>query len=262
MPAEYHQPTITENAFNCPHCGAFSNQKWGEVHYRGIWHDGLPDIVYDLASKGMVALNKSSVAEQAQAKELQEKLARKEVFIGEGSTSTYRSPVHNLHLAECARCKQVSVWRHADLIWPVTSTAVEPNEDLPDSARQDYLEAAAILNMSPRGAAALLRLAVQKLCLELGGKGKSIDTDIAALVANGLDQRVQQALDVVRVVGNNAVHPGEIDIRDDRETAGRLFGLVNLIADIMITQKKQLDAMFRSLPSGALAAIEKRDKKG
>jgi hypothetical protein len=97
--------------------------------------------------------------------------------------------------------------------------------------------------------------------MHLGEKGKNLDDDIASLVSKGLDPRVQKALDVVRVIGNNSVHPGQIDLRDDRATAEKLFGLVNLIADIMITQPKHIDEMFQGLPEGARKAIEKRDKE-
>jgi hypothetical protein len=61
------------------------------------------------------------------------------------------------------------------------------------------------------------------------------------------------------VIGNNAVHPGKIDLRNDRETAERLFVLVNMITDIMISQPKAIQEMSGKLGTGALAAIEKRD---
>ncbi len=122
-----------------------------------------------------------------------------------------------------------------------------------------YLEARSIIEVSPRGAAALLRLCVQKLAVHLGGSGKNINEDIALLVKNGLPARVQQALDVVRVVGNNAVHPGEMNIEDQPQTAQALFGLVNLIVDNQISQPRHVSSLFDSLPDGAKSAVEKSD---
>ena len=75
----------------------------------------------------------------------------------------------------------------------------------------------------------------------------------------GLDARIQKALDVVRVIGNNAVHPGQVDLRDDKVTATELFKLVNLIVEAMIATPKHIEAMYGALPEGALKAIEKRD---
>jgi hypothetical protein len=144
---------------------------------------------------------------------------------------------------------------------PQRGEAPLPNPDLSEDVRRDYNEASTILDLSPRGAAALLRLAIQKLCEQLGEKGENINDDIASLVKKGLDDRVKKSLDVVRVVGNNAVHPGQIDLRDDRATAERLFRLVNLITDIMISQPKLISEMHEALPEGAKKAIEKRDAK-
>jgi hypothetical protein len=61
------------------------------------------------------------------------------------------------------------------------------------------------------------------------------------------------------VIGNNAVHPGQIDLRDDKATAIKLFNLVNLIVEAMIATPKHIEQMYEKLPSGALKAIEKRD---
>jgi Domain of unknown function (DUF4145) len=90
-------------------------------------------------------------------------------------------------------------------------------------------------------------------------KGKNLNDDIGALVKRGLDPRIQRALDVVRVIGNNAVHPGQIDLRDDKATAAKLFDLVNLIVEAMIAAPKHIQAMYEALPERVLAAIEKRD---
>ena len=106
-----------------------------------------------------------------------------------------------------------------------------------------------------------MRLAIQKLCKELGRPGKDINKDIKALVENGLNPLVQKALDAVRVIGNNAVHPGQIDLRDDRATAESLFGLINLITEKMISEPKRVNEVYASLPEGALKAIEDRDGK-
>ena len=168
--------------------------------------------------------------------------------------------VSDLELAQCTRCNSYTLWHFEKMIYPEDSGVQPPNPDLRDDIKEDYLEAKAIVNNSPRGAAALLRLCIQKLCEQLGEKGKNINDDIANLVKRGLPLKIQQALDVVRVIGNNAVHPGQIDLKDDRELAMKLFELINLIAEVMITQPKQIEQLYESLPASSREAIEKRDK--
>ncbi len=181
------------------------------------------------------------------------------MHVGEGSYLSSR--VHNLHLSKCYNCKKIAVWIHDRLLFPLGKSGVVPNPDLPDTVLADFEEAREIANASPRGAAALLRLCVQKLCKHLGERGKNIDDDIAALVRKGLNPLVQQSLDIVRVIGNEAVHPGVIDLKDDRDTAMRLFELVNSIADQMISHPKAVTEMYAKLPENKRKAIEDRDKK-
>lgn len=145
------------------------------------------------------------------------------------------------------------------MVYPSHGNAPIPNPDMPEDVKEDYEEAATICTQSPRGAAALLRLAIQKLCVDLGGKGKNINEDIKEFVKKGLPEKVQKSLDIVRVVGNNAVHPGQIEI-DKPEVAGKLFELVNLITDYMISMPKKVDATYSELPDAAKNAIDQRDK--
>ena len=145
------------------------------------------------------------------------------------------------------------------MIYPLCATAELPSEDLPEDIQHDFEEARRIANLSPRGAAALLRLALQKLCVHLGESGKNINSDVASLVAKGLPPKVQQALDSVRVIGNEAVHPGTLDLKDDQETVQNLFRLINFIAHKMITEPREIDEIYSGLPANKLADIAKRD---
>jgi len=171
--------------------------------------------------------------------------------------------VTEVFVAYCQNCQGKTLWlrekTEGRLVYPNLSTAPLPHKELPSELAADYNEARSIAGASPRGAAALLRLVVQKLCKLLGEPGENINTDIASLVQKGLPQRVQQALDIVRVTGNNAVHPGAIDLKDDPEIARRLFALINLIVENRIAEPRQIDELYQALPESSLAAIKRRD---
>lgn len=75
----------------------------------------------------------------------------------------------------------------------------------------------------------------------------------------GLPKGVQQALDIVRVTGNHAVHPGQIDFNDKPEIANSLFKLVNLITEKMIAEPAEVAALYAGLPEDERQRIERRD---
>lgn len=258
---KYVAPALSETAFNCPHCGVLTTQYWFNSYAKPFDKGSAPSVW----TKQMVdETDLSDLEGERNRDEIRAtwaKFATGKVLLHGDLVSQYSLWVANLHMSRCYNCSNVSVWVYDQLMWPAAHDGPKASTDMPDDARIDFEEAATIVTASPRGAAALLRLAIQKVCRHLGGKGENINQDISTLVKDGLDPRVQQALDVVRVVGNNAVHPGEMDIRDDRGTALQLFALVNLIVDIMITQPAHVKQLFDSLPAGALQAIVKRDGK-
>jgi uncharacterized protein DUF4145 len=162
--------------------------------------------------------------------------------------------------AYCSHCNASSVWlNNGPMIFPARMTAPLPHNEMPKAVLADYEEARQIASASPRGATALLRLAIQKLCIALGQPGKNLNDDIGALVRAGLPIEIQQALDIVRVVGNNAVHPGELSDDDVAAVSGTLFELVNLIVEDRIARPKKLSALFDGLPQRAKDAIERHD---
>lgn len=171
------------------------------------------------------------------------------------------APIDGLSTSRCEQCGKFSIWWWGSLIHPANSPVEAPSSDLPTEVRRDYEEAAQIVRQSPRSAAALLRLAIQKLCVTLGGSGKNLNNDIAKMVKDGLPEKVQKMLDTVRVIGNHSVHPGEINLDDQPQTAEALFRLVNIIAEKMITEPKEIDALYGSLPEKDREQISKRDNE-
>ena len=165
---------------------------------------------------------------------------------------------HPIRVGNCTQCNQNTLWVFDKMCFPDTGAAIFPNSEMPQVVKELYVEAASIHAKSPRGAAALLRLAIQVLCKELGEKGTNIDHDIANLVKKGLPDIVQQSLDLVRVTGNHAVHPGQIDT-DDPVVVGQLFELVNIIVEYMVALPKKVSGLYAALPPKAVEAIKKRD---
>lgn len=166
----------------------------------------------------------------------------------------------NLRVSQCEACRRETVYVDRMLVWPFGSDAPEPHADMPEDCLVDYKEAMGIAHLSPRGAAALLRLALEKLLPHIGATKKKIDAMIGELVAAGtIPTHLQRALDSVRVIGNEAVHPGEIDLRDDAETVAVLFWLMNFIVEKAIAEPREIDRVYSGLPPSKLAGIAQRD---
>lgn len=161
----------------------------------------------------------------------------------------------------CVHCQEWSYWYKGRMIVPSEAPVPPPHHDMPEQCLGEYNEARDIVARSPRAASALLRLAIQKLLAALGEKGDNINVDIGELVKKSLPVQVQQALDYCRVVGNNAVHPGEIQINESPDIAHSLFDMMNFIVEDRISRPKHIEKLYGQLPEGARTAIEKRDKQ-
>jgi hypothetical protein len=179
-----------------------------------------------------------------------------------GKTNTANiGQINGLTVAFCDHCKNYSVWHGDRMVFPAIKKATPVHLDMPEDIKPDFEEARNVFAESPRSSAALLRLTIQKLCRHLGFPGENINSDIKVMVANGLPVQVQQALDIVRVIGNEQDHPGTLDVRDDPEMATRLFELVNLIVEDRIARPKQIAELYAKLPEEKRKGIEARDAK-
>lgn len=222
MNSKYYPPTYGSSEFHCPSCNVFSRQGW--AHLQTLTQFQWRSVVDDMPN-------------------FNEQLSKDWV------------------ISKCSHCGEHIVWLKERIIFPKSIPVQHPNPDLGQDIIDDYFEAANVFNDSPRAAAALLRLALQKLCKQLGEKGDNINQDIKSMVGKGLNPLVQKSLDVLRITGNNAVHPGEINLEDEPQRVLKLFELLNFIATKMITEPKEIESFYGGLPDAAKESIEKRDGK-
>jgi len=228
----YYPPKHATGQYHCPHCGVYAHQKWSHVKAVGD--------IYSTYGQWGNFIEKSNI----------------------GSLTHNTNNLEELWtISFCEHCGAIAIWFGVSMIYPKVLIVSQPNIDLSDDIKTDYLEAAKIFVDSPRSSAALLRLALQKLCKELGEKGDDINTDIKNMVAKGLNPLVQKSLDALRITGNNGVHPGEINLVEEPERVIKLFELLNFIAEKMISEPKEIGSFYDDLPNGAKEAVVKRDTK-
>lgn len=193
---QYMIPEFGKSKFQCPHCNTLATQEWFNSyntsntvtkifnHIFSDYRQGVDSYVQKYISNFLKDTNRN----------FQQFFTK---YVPEGFS-----------LATCSSCESFTLWVNEKIVYPKKTTIPPPNNDLNEDIKSLYIEASTILIDSPKGFTALLRLALQKLLKQIGGSGENINKDIKDLVADNLSPQVQKALDLLRVVGNNAVHPG------------------------------------------------------
>ena len=132
----------------------------------------------------------------------------------------------NLHISNCHSCNGFSLWVGGLLVIPTKT------DKRPELVEQDIEEAAAILNRSPRGATALMRVCIQQLVPLLKLDGSNLNDYMSSLVRKGLEVEIQQSMEVLEVLRSNPARlTNLLDSREDKETALRLFDSLKTILE-------------------------------
>lgn len=244
------QPEYKHEKFKCPHCGVVSQQHWFDLRkVGGVVNEVIKNIYLDYRA-GIQSYEQEAVSSFIN------------MVNSEFSKKSQKYVPVKFAVATCVTCDDISLWVEKEIVYPKNTSLPPPNDDVNEDIKELYREAAIIFVDSPKGAAAILRLALQKLLGQLGKSGTNINSDIKDLVAEGLSPKIQQALDLVRVVGNHAVHPGQIDLDDDSEIALKMFHILNFIADELITKPNELEFLYSSvIPEETQGHIKQRDSK-
>lgn len=166
--AEHVIPEFDKDAFNCPRCGAFSNQEW---------------LLADVMDK-----------KQAQ-------FGGKRIMKGEISEFAFSKCVH------CKKISVWGVEKK-NLVYPRTNTRVFDLTEIPKDLADDYEEACLVLGDSPKASAALSRRCLQAVLREQGFSDKSLYKEIQGAIDSGkFPSHISDSLDAIRNIGNFAAHP-------------------------------------------------------
>ena len=247
MNEQYIPASFGQSAFNCPHCRAYAKQNWYGCTQTPVTISNPEPIVKPLGTR--TSNDISDIIKHFQQKQ-----------VTYGLSSLVR--VEKLIISVCEHCKQYVIWYDQKMIFPDCTNIQPANPATPEDIKATYNEAASKSNKSPRPAIAILRLALQELLKQLGGQSGNINDDIATLYRNGiLNEQVKTCCDIIRISGNNAVHPGVICLNEDVSLAMGAFELFNIIVEECIAVPARRKELFDKLPTGAKTAIEKRDSK-
>ena len=219
------EPQFGAELFSCPHCNAVAHQDWYSLFLKP---ENATDVVVLTLEALMLAKGNESdqflqhLKDNVLAYEYQE------------HPRNLKVKLLNLHVTRCYNCKGFTVWVRDRLVFParveeapnivevdfreVEEDVQAPAEDVQHSvadvqepaeievSSEEFEAAAAILNKSPRAAAALIRICIQNMMPLLKETGKNLDENVASLVRKGLEVEIHQAMDVLQVVRRN---PGQ-----------------------------------------------------
>jgi hypothetical protein len=237
------EPQLGAESFSCPHCHAVAHQDWYSLFLK-------PENATEVVVLTLEALMLAKGSESDQF--LQHLKDNVLAYEYQEHPRNLKVKLLNLHVSRCYNCKGFTVWVRDRLVFPVRGDEPpdfvevdfeEVAEDVQETAEdvqhddehvqnnaedveevsEDFEEAAAVLNKSPRAAAALIRICIQNMMPLLKETGQNLDERVASLVRKGLEVEIQQAMEVLQVIRKNPGQENHVDLRDEPAIATRMF---------------------------------------
>ena len=134
------------------------------------------------------------------------------IFATDISQGAEELPDIRLVYAECPSCGNLTISLQANdkthLLWPRTGQYRAVPDNLPETIREDFEQACAVLESSPKASAALSRRCLQHVLLDKAGVKKgNLSDQIDEVLAQPLPSELSKIIDLVRQTGNLAAHP-------------------------------------------------------
>lgn len=216
-------PWINTDQFTCPNCQTLSSMQWLWI-IDGISERITPNFRNYEISRG------SSIS-----------------FLADHFPKV--SPL-KIAMARCNCCEEVTIWVNGKMVYPDTA-GVKPNEDMPEPAKQIFIEAQDVLSKSPRAACILSRLCLEELLNAVNPEvtKKRLCDKINIVAPEG--SVLKTLLDACRLSGNEFVHDGTFESLKNsdltpEQVAQALSAFINLATEQLVSIPKKAE-QFRDM---------------
>lgn len=224
--SKYLEPEINANSFTCPNCETLASMQW-------LW-------VIDEISR-LIKPNYGNY----------------QICLGSVHTFLFQHfpQVHpsKLAIARCSNCGELTIWVNGKLVFPVLK-GIKPNQDMPEQAKQIFIESQDVLSSSPRAACMLARLCLEELlnAVDASNKKRKLFEKINHVAPEG--SVLKTVLNACRLTGNKFVHEGTFDALKEcdmspEQLACALSSFINLATEQLISIPKQAKSLERIFTS-------------
>ena len=216
MNSQNMEPQLGAESFSCPHCNVVAHQDWFSLFLKPENANDVDFLTPETVTARTLVQGKDEWNDIKEIDEFVERLKKNEVtYVYQKHSQSVKAMMANLHVSGCHSCNGFALWVGNRLVFPYNV------EKTPDLIQGDLEEAAAILNQSPRGATALMRVCIQKLVPLLQQDGNYLNDYISSLVREALEVELQQSMEVLQVLRNDPGQPSNLDTKENKEMALR-----------------------------------------
>lgn len=177
------------------------------------------------------------------------------IYFNKGSGVPERDSDVQLSICKCPNCHQylINIEGIGDAVSDVNlqvrplSSAIQFPEYVPEGIRQDYEEACAIVNLSPKASATLSRRCIQSMIRDfwnITDKTLMKEIDLLEYKIPATQKKVLQSL---RQIGNIGAHP-ETDVNTiidvEPKDAGKLIKVIEFFIDKWYIDRHEQECLF------------------
>ena len=248
-------PAPAKSPVTCAHCGAVAQH-----NVYSAYVDKFEDPValkQRVDNERLYRISLSLSEESLNVENFAAKYNASNLLIVPSPLSKHVYTVSNLFFSQCLVCFKLTLWFNDKIIYPAYRK-IYRNPDMSEEVGKIFDEANSILELSPRAAISILRLAVEKQLEELGVKNTNLDEAINELQNRGGDIKIIKALHAVRLIGNSNIHPRKFGFENHLLVAQNLFNLVNKLVEYTSINESHLEDVLIRLPEPLKKQIENK----